>query len=53
MIRFQILKEIKSNKKYRECEITFEKYHEDLIDKKRKRKIFDLELIFKDLKKSF
>ncbi len=53
MIRFQILKEIKSNKKYRECEITFEKYHEDLIDKKENVKFSDLELIFKDLKNLF
>ena len=53
MIRFQILKEIKNNKKYRECEINFEKYHEDLIDKKENVKFSDLELIFKDLKNLF
>ena len=33
LIRFQILKEIKSNKKYRECEINFEKFQDDLNDK--------------------
>ena len=53
MIRFEILREIKTNKKYRECEITFEKYHEDLIDKKENLKFSDLELIFKDLKNLF
>tara|TARA_Y100000817_G_scaffold313086_1_gene308369 strand:+ start:888 stop:1535 length:648 start_codon:yes stop_codon:yes gene_type:complete len=53
MIRFEILREIKTNKKYRECEITFEKYHEDLIDKKENVKFSDLELIFKDLKNLF
>jgi Lon protease-like protein len=26
IIRFKIIKEIKSNKKYRECEINFENY---------------------------
>ena len=35
LIRFQISKEIKSNKKYREYEISFEKFHEDLSDKKK------------------
>ena len=53
LIRFQILKEIKSNKKYREYEISFEKFHEDLADKKEDIKFSDLELIFKDLKNIF
>ena len=30
LIRFQILKEIKSEKKYRECEVDFEKFNNDL-----------------------
>ena len=50
LIRFQIIKEINSNKKYRECEINFEKFHDDLIDKKEDIKFSDLEIIFKDLK---
>ena len=29
IIRFQINKEIKTNKKYRECEVDFKNYHED------------------------
>ena len=53
LIRFQIIKEINSNKKYRECEINFEKFHEDLIDKKEDIKFSDLEIIFKDLKNIF
>ena len=53
LIRFQISKEIKSNKKYREYEISFEKFHEDLSDKKEDIKFSDLELIFKDLKNIF
>ena len=53
LIRFQIIKEINSSKKYRECEINFEKFHEDLIDKKEDIKFSDLEIIFKDLKNIF
>ena len=53
LIRFQILKEINSNKKYRECEVNFEKFYEDLADKKEDIKFSDLELIFKDLKNIF
>ena len=53
LIRFQILKEIKSDKKYREYEISFKKFHEDLADKKEDIKFSDLELIFKDLKNIF
>ena len=53
VIRFQIVKELKSNKKYRECEINFENYLEDLNGKKENLKFSDLELIFKDLKSLF
>ena len=53
LIRFEITKEIQSNKKYRECEINFQNYHEDLIDKKKDLKFSDLELIFRDLKSLF
>ena len=52
LIRFQIVKEINSNKKYRECEVNFEKFYEDLADKE-DIKFSDLELIFKDLKNIF
>ena len=53
MIRFEIIKEITSSKKYRECEISFENYLEDLEDKKEDLKFSDLTLIFKDLKNLF
>ena len=53
LIRFQIIKEVNSSKEYRECEINFEKFHEDLIDKKEDIKFSDLEIIFKDLKNIF
>ena len=36
IIRFQITREIKSNKKYRECEVDFKGYYEDLLQKKRR-----------------
>ena len=53
LIRFQILKEIKSEKKYRECEVDFNKFNDDLNEKSEDLKFTDLELIFKDLKNLF
>ena len=53
IIRFEVLKEIESNKNYREFKINFENFHEDLLDKKKDLKFSDLELIFKDLKSLF
>ena len=53
LIRFEIIKEIASNKKYREFEISFNKYSHDLEKKKEDLKFSDLELIFKDLKTLF
>jgi len=53
IIRFEILKEIDSNKKYRKFEINYENYLHDLDDKKEDLKFSDLELIFKDLKTLF
>ncbi len=53
LARFKVTKEIKNNKPYRECEISFEDYQDDLIVKKEKLKFSDLELIFKDLKSLF
>ena len=53
LIRFKIINEINSNKKYRECEINFENYLHDLSEKKEEIKFSDLELIFKDLKSLF
>ena len=53
IIRFEITKEVLSNKKYRECEINFKNYYHDLENKKEQIKFSDLELIFKDLKNLF
>ena len=53
IIRFKIVNEIKSDKRYRECEIKFENFYDDLESKKEDIKFSDLELIFKDLKSLF
>jgi len=53
LIRFQIMKEVQSNKKYREFEINFENFSKDLSEKKESIQFSDLELIFKDLKLLF
>ncbi len=51
--RFKIVKENKSSKPYRICEITYENYIDDLNVPKKELKFSDLELIFKDLKSLF
>ena len=53
IIRFQILSEIKSNKKYRECNIEFKDFYNDLNTENENLKFSDLKLIFKDLKNLF
>ena len=53
IIRFQIIRELKSHKKYRECEVYFNDFYDDLSQKKEEIKFADLELIFKDLKSLF
>ena len=53
LIRFEIKKEILSKKNYREFEINFENFFDDLNEKKENVKFSDLELIFKDLKVLF
>ena len=53
IIRFKILKEEETNKPYRKCEVKFDDYLNDLIEKKENLKFSDLELIFKDLKQLF
>jgi Lon protease-like protein len=53
LIRFSIIKEIKSSKKYREYEVDFNDFNKDLEEKKEQIKFSDLELIFKDLKSLF
>ena len=53
VVRFKITKEIENNKSYREYEINFEDYQNDLNLQKEELKFSDLELIFKDLKSLF
>ena len=53
IIRFEIIEEVLSNKKYRECQVNFKNYYHDLDNQKEELKFSDLELIFKDLKNLF
>ena len=53
LTRFKNIKEIKSEKKYRNFEVSYENFHQDLINEKEDIKFSDLELIFKDLKSLF
>ena len=51
--RFKIIKEIKNEKLYRECEVSFDEYNNDMIENNNEIKFTDLELIFKNLKYFF
>ena len=53
LIRFKIIKEIKSSKEYREYEVDFQNFNHDLDETIEKIKFSDLELIFKNLKSLF
>ena len=53
LIRFEMIKEITTTKKYRTFEVDFKKFNHDLDEKKEELKFSDLELIFKDLKSLF
>ena len=53
LIRFKVIKEIKSQNIYREFEVDFKDYYHDLNEKKEELKFSELELIFKDLKLLF
>ena len=53
LTRFKIIKEIINNKPYRECEINFNDYPDDINLQTEVLKFSDLELIFKDLKSLF
>jgi hypothetical protein len=53
LIRFKIIKEIKSSKEYQKYEIDFQDFNHDLDKKNEEIKFSDLELIFKDLKSLF
>ena len=53
LARFKITNEVKNNKPYRECEVSFNDYQDDLVLPKKELKFSDLDLIFKDLKSLF
>ena len=53
LIRFENIKEIKTETTYRILEVNFEKFNNDLSEEKEELKFSDLELIFNDLKSLF
>ncbi len=53
IIRFQKVDEIKSNKKYREFNVDFNSFYDDLNPQSENIQFSDLNLIFKDLKNLF
>jgi len=53
LIRFKIIKEIETVKKYREYQVDFNNFNQDLEEEKEQLKFSDLELIFQDLKSLF
>ena len=53
LTRFKIIKEIETDKTYRQCEVTFDDFSDDLQISKKELRFSDLELIFKDLKTLF
>ena len=52
-IRFQIINEINTEKKYRSVKVEYSEYLNDLREEEEKLNFSDLELIFKDLKSLF
>ena len=51
--RFKIMEEINNENLYRECEVKYEEFSNDLVEKSDEIKFSDLELIFTDLKPLF
>ena len=51
--RFKILEELNTDKLYRECKVSFNKFSNDINNEKEDIKFSDLKLIFKDLKSLF
>jgi len=51
--RFKIIEELKNDKLYRECSISFDDFYSDLEENKEEIKFSDLEFIFKELKSLF
>ena len=52
-IRFKIINEVNTDKKYRSVEVDYKGFANDLSDEKEKLNFSDLEIIFKDLKSLF
>ncbi len=52
-IRFKIINEVNTDKKYRSVEVEYKAFANDLSNEKEKLNFSDLELIFKDLKSLF
>ena len=48
--RFKIVEELKNDKLYRECSVSFDKFYGDFEEIKEEIKFSDLELIFKNIK---
>ena len=53
IIRFKIIREKENNKSYRNCEVNYDDFLNDLSESKENLKFSDLELIFKDFKQLF
>ena len=53
LIRFENIKELTTEKKYRILKVNYENFFQDLTNEKEDLKFSDLELIFKDLKSLF
>ena len=53
LVRFKVLKEINSTHEYREFEVDYKDFYQDLTNEKEELKFSDLELIFKDFKSLF
>ena len=51
--RYETISEISSKKLYRECEVNFQNFSNDLIEQKEQIKFSDLKQVFNDLKKLF
>ncbi len=51
--RYETISEINSDKLYRECEVNFEKFTNDLVENNEHVKFSDLKKVFNDLKKLF
>jgi Lon protease-like protein len=51
--RYETISEINSDKLYRECEVNFEKFSNDLVENNEHVKFSDLKKVFNDLKKLF